>query len=86
MRCCGLRGRGYTDYETLPGAVYRFPDSCCFDYGTGKPTENCSERFKLSSSNNVNELEYIDKIYMRGCIDILKNVYQASFMRFSMLL
>ena len=54
-----------------------FPDSCCYDYETDKADANCSEKFPNSKS--INPVDLIGRIYMRGCMDILKNLYQASY-------
>lgn len=78
LRCCGVRSTGYTDYLNLGSENgNRFPDSCCYDYETDKPGATCSSNFK-KSDRNIKITDFAHEIYLRGCVDILKNIYQAS--------
>ena len=78
MRCCGLRqASGYNDYLNIgePNG-YRFPDSCCHDYRAEVETTHCSKNYPKSQiTRNTDELA--QRIYVRGCLDILKHLYEA---------
>lgn len=77
LRCCGVRSTGYTDYLNLGSENgNRFPDSCCYDYETDKPGATCSSNFK-KSDRNIKITDFAHEIYLRGCVDILKNIYQT---------
>ena len=74
LRCCGQKA--YTEYQSIvdtsnvkPKTL--FPKSCCYDYGT-------TERHCYDTQENQprNIIKYA---YVRGCLDILSNLYQVIF-------
>ena len=79
LRCCGLRSStGYTDYLNLVGDQngYHFPDSCCHDYRLEEENTHCSKSHPKSDTSDTDQLA--KEIYLRGCVEILKNLYEAS--------
>ena len=76
LRCCGANA--YTDYLNIgvPNGN-RFPDSCCHDYRADEDTTHCSSHFPKSVGRNINTDQLANEIYLRGCFEILKHLYEA---------
>ena len=77
LRCCGATA--YTDYLNIGiQNGNHFPDSCCHDYRADVETTHCSSTFPKSDVRNIDVNRLWTEIYLRGCVEILKHLYEAS--------